>query len=226
MTDATQPGGDSASADDPWAVPEHRTSLDKGAASGTGRPSVHDQPTVTSMPGAGFAPPAGGTPPGGTAPGGPGPFDAMGSAVPPPPVAPTGPGAPGGYGYPGYPTGGYGWPGMPMQRQNGMGVAAMVLGILACCLFCLYGVVSVVLGILAIVFGIKGRQKAEQGMADNHGQAQAGLTMGIIGLVLGVAVIVLIAIGVTAAINSVPDDWEDEGSYGAHRPVATAPALR
>ncbi|MER7485781.1 DUF4190 domain-containing protein [Streptomyces sp. NPDC126497] len=236
MTDATQPGGDTGTGD-PWAPPERKTSPAGDPASGRPPqapatptvadglsaprpPSVHDQPTVAGMPGAGFAPPAGGTPPAGTTP-----FDAPGPVLPPPPVAPTGPGAPGGYGYPGYPPG-YGWPGVPVQRQNGMGVAAMVLGILACCLFCLYGVVSVVLGVLAIVFGIKGRRKAEQGLADNHGQAQAGLITGIVGLVLGIAVIVLIAIGVTAALNSEEDRWEDEDSYGAHGPVATAPALR
>ncbi|MFF9488719.1 DUF4190 domain-containing protein [Streptomyces sp. NPDC014676] len=238
MTDATQPGGDTG-AGDPWAPPEGRPSLDKDHTSGVGRPpqppatptvadglsapqppSVHNQPTIAGMPGAGFVPPVGATPPGGATP-----FDTQGSALPPPPVAPTGPGAPGGYGYPGYPPG-YGWPGMPGQRQNGMGVAAMVLGILACCLFCFYGVVSVVLGVLAIVFGIKGRKKAEQGLADNHGQAQAGLITGIIGLVLGIAVIVLIAIGVVAAINSEEDSWEDEDYYGAHRPAVTAPAFR
>ncbi|MDT0402266.1 DUF4190 domain-containing protein [Streptomyces edwardsiae] len=232
MTDATQPGGDT-NADDPWAAPDHRTSLDKDHTAGGGRPaqapatptvadgltaprppSVHDQPTVIGMPGAGFVPPAGATPPG-----------APGTALPPPPVGPNGPGAPGGYGYPGYPQG-YGWPGMPMQRENGMGIAAMVLGILACCLFCLYGIVSVVLGVLAIVFGVKGRQKAERGLADNHGQAQAGLIMGIIGLVLGIAVIILLAIGITAAINEGEDRGDDEDYYGAHRPVVTAPVLR
>ncbi|KOT27613.1 membrane protein [Streptomyces caelestis] len=238
MTDVTQPNGDTG-AGDPWAPPEDRTSLDKDRAPGAGRPpqspatptvaeglaapqppSVHDQPTVAGMPGAGFVPPADARPPAGAAP-----FDTQGSMLPPPPVAPTGPGAPGGYGHPGYPPG-YGWPGMPVQRQNGMGTAAMVLGILACCLFCMYGVVSVVLGVLAIVFGIKGRRKAEEGLADNHGQAQAGLITGIIGLVLGIAVIVLIAVGITAAINSEEDGWEDEDYYGAHRPAATAPVLR
>lgn len=145
--------------------------------------------------------------------------------MPPPPVAPGGPGAPGGYGYPGYGQG-YGWPGMPMPPQNGMGTASMVLGILACALFCLYGVVSVVLGILAIVFGIKGRRKAESGVANNHGQAQAGFVMGIIGVILGIAVIVLIAVGITAAIND--DSYDDDPYYGPARPapvpVATAMA--
>ncbi|WP_031039645.1 DUF4190 domain-containing protein [Streptomyces sp. NRRL F-5650] len=213
MTDAIRPDGDSADGHDPWAPPESGPSLDKGAAAGPEQepprppasdgpppwqppPGVHDQATVTSMPGGGF----------------PGP----GSAVPPPPVAPDGAGAPGGYGYPGYGHG-YGWPGMPMAPQNGMGTASMVLGILACALFCVYGVVSLVLGVLAIVFGVKGRRKAELGLANNHGQAQAGFVMGIVGVVLGVAVIVLIAVGITAAIND--DSFDDDPYYGAARAV-------
>lgn len=208
MTDATQPDGGSH---DPWAPPESAPSLDKNPTPQP--PSVHDQATVTSMPG--FTPPTG-TPH----------FDQSGTgtgAVPPPPVAPTGPGAPGGYGYPGYPQSGYGWPGMPVAPQNGLGIAAMVLGIVSCTLFCLYGVVSLVTGILAVVFGIKGRKRAEAGVATNHGQAQAGLIMGIIGIILGITVIVLIAVGITAAINS---DRDDDPYYGAVGPVATAPSHR
>ncbi|MET9392400.1 DUF4190 domain-containing protein [Streptomyces sp. NPDC006624] len=211
MTDPTQPDG--GGGHDPWAPPEHKPSLDKNPAPGP--PSVHDQATVTSMPSVGFTPPVG-TPP----------FDGTGSgaAVPPPPVAPTGP-ATGGYGYPGYPQSGYGWPGMPPAPQNGLGIAAMVLGIVSCTLFCLYGVVSLVTGILAVVFGIKGRKRAEAGVATNHGQAQAGLIMGIIGIILGIAVIVLIAVGITAAINS-DDPYDEDPYYGALAPVATAPLQR
>ncbi|MFD5908515.1 DUF4190 domain-containing protein [Streptomyces massasporeus] len=219
MTDATQPDGGGGAGHDPWAPPEHTPSLDKHQPPTAGPPSVHDQATVTSMPG--FTPPTG-TPqydPSGTATG----------AVPPPPVAPTGPGAPGGYGYPGYPQSGYtqsgyGWPGMPPAPQNGLGIAAMVLGIVSCTLFCLYGVVSLITGILAVVFGIKGRKRAEAGVATNHGQAQAGLIMGIIGIILGIAVIVLIAVGITAAINS--DSYDDDPYYGTLGPVATAASHR
>ncbi|WP_298552039.1 DUF4190 domain-containing protein, partial [Streptomyces luteogriseus] len=133
------------------------------------------------------------------------------------------------YGYPGYPQSGYpqsgyGWPGMPPAPQNGLGIAAMVLGIVSCTLFCLYGVVSLVTGILAVVFGLKGRKRAEAGVATNHGQAQAGLIMGIIGIILGIAVIVLIAVGITAAINS--DDYDDDPYYGTLGPVATAASHR
>ncbi|PZT68437.1 DUF4190 domain-containing protein [Streptomyces sp. SW4] len=242
MTDAHQPDRDAAGGQDPWAPPESRPSLDKDRDAATGRPpaaggppgqqppSVHDQATVTSMPAAGYPPPpaASATPPGGTAPQA-DPFAAPGAAVPPPPVAPGGPAPHGGstgsgYGYPGYPQS-YGWPGGPMgpQPQNGMGIAAMVLGILACCLFCFYGVVSVVLGILAIVFGVKGRRRAERGEATNHGQAQAGLVMGVIGLVLGIAVLVLLAVGITAAINSDSDSYDDP-YYGAGAPAAVSVA--
>ncbi|AQS67283.1 DUF4190 domain-containing protein [Streptomyces pactum] len=210
MTDARQPGGDSSGAHDPWSPPESRPSLDKGPDAGAGPPpSVHDQATMASMPAPGYGAPQG--------------------AVPPPPVAPGGPGAPGGYGYPGYPghpghPQGYGWPGLPLPPQNGAGTTAMVLGILACCMFCAYGVVSLVLGILAVVFGVKGRRKAERGEATNHGQAQAGFIMGIIGIVLGVAVMALIAIGITAAVN---DDSEYEDPYyGAPRPAAVSVATQ
>ncbi|MEV5985123.1 DUF4190 domain-containing protein [Streptomyces sp. NPDC052051] len=127
-----------------------------------------------------------------------------GFPVPPPPIAPTGPGAVP-YDASGY-YAGYGWPGMPMQPRNGFGIAALVLGILSVCLFCAYGVVSVVLGILAVVFGVKGRKRADQGEADNYGQAQAGFVLGIIGLALGVAVITLMIIGFLFAFTYFPTD--------------------
>jgi hypothetical protein len=221
MSDGTQPSGDGR---DPWAPPESGPSLEKSPPPS---PAVHDQATVTSGPndGYGFPPPPPAPAPGygypapqqGAPIGGPG-------SVPPPPIGPEGPGVPVGYGYPSYPQGpqGYGGWAPPMPPQNGMGVAAMVLGILSCALFCMYGILSLVLGILAIVFGIKGRKRAARGEATNHGQAQAGFIMGIIGTILGVAVIVLLAIGITAAINSDDDSDYYDGSLAV---VAVAPVV-
>ncbi|MDH6587603.1 hypothetical protein M2161_006709 [Streptomyces sp. SAI-133] len=209
MTDGTQSGGDR----DPWAPPESGPSLEKSPSPGAGQPpspSVHDQPTMTSGPNDayGFPPPAAAPP---------APTPGYGYPVPPPPLGPEGPGAPVGYGYPSYPQGpqGYGGWAPPKPPQNGMGVAAMVLGILSCALFCMYGILSLVLGVLAIIFGIKGRKRAELGEATNHGQAQAGFIMGIIGTILGIAVIVLLAIGITAAINSEDDSDYYDGSLAA-----------
>ncbi|EDY57303.1 integral membrane protein [Streptomyces sviceus ATCC 29083] len=221
MTDGTQSSGDGR---DPWAPPESGPSLEKSPSPGAGQPpSVHDQATVTSVPNDGFPPP--GAAPGygypapeqSGIPGGP-------ASVPPPPIGPEGPGAPVGYGYPAYPQSpqGYGGWAPPVPPQNGMGVAAMVLGILSCALFCMYGILSLVLGVLAIVFGIKGRKRAERGEATNRGQAQAGFIMGIIGTILGVAVVVLLIIGITAAINSEDDSDYYDGSLAV---VATAPSV-
>lgn len=75
-------------------------------------------------------------------------------------------------------------PSMPAARvgtgpQNGMGSAALTLGILG--FFCFPLIASV----LAIIFGRIGMTRAEQGLATNGGAAKAGFILGIIGLVLG-----------------------------------------
>lgn len=193
---SAQPGGYEPK--DPWAPPENRAPQDrvdlgKPAQGAQPGPQLHSEPTVTSMPS-------------------PGPYAAPGAgsgAVPPPPIAPGGPaqtapgafgvpstgagtgygyppapgaGAPG-YGYPGYP-GGASW-GMANASQNGMGTAAMVLGILAVCLCWCYGLPGVVMGVLALIFGVIGRKRYQRGEATNNGQALAGLILGAIGTVLG-----------------------------------------
>jgi len=81
-------------------------------------------------------------------------------------------------------------------QQNGMGTAALVLGILglvAC------GGFTIILPLLATVFGAIGRKKADQGLANNKGSATAGLVMGIIGLAIGLSWVVLALIGTVTA---------------------------
>lgn len=152
----------------------------------------------------GFYPPpdpataAGGPPPNPFAP------PAHDGAVPPPPIAPDGPGQvpygyPGGYGYPSHPHYGggapglYGWGAPGAGDSNGMGVASLVLGILADVLFCLWPL-AVVLGILGVVFGAIGRGKARRGEASNPGQALAGIICGAVGIVLAVGLGVLVIV--------------------------------
>ncbi|KIF77014.1 hypothetical protein QR77_30475 [Streptomyces sp. 150FB] len=222
---------------DPWAPPEDRTSLNKPAAPAPQAPagggSVHDQPTAVGMPPAVPGQAAGAVPP--PPPNAPGPYGYP--SVPPAPTAPSAadPYASGaGYGYPvsggagypdpGYPGAGYPDPGYPgagyptpyaapgwqQQPANGMGVAAMVLGIVSICLFCLYGVVGIVLGVLALIFGILGKKRAERGEATNRGQAKAGIILGSIGIVIGLVVIGLLAWGITEAVKHSPDDTYDD----------------
>ena len=138
---------------------------------------------------------------------------AHGEPVPPPPIGPEGPGQvpygyPGGYGYPagpsypagpgypaapGYPGAGpvshgapgyYGWPGMAPASSNGMGTAALVLGIISDVVFCLWPI-SILLGVLALIFGFVSRAKVTRGEATNAGQALAGIICGAVGIVLG-----------------------------------------
>jgi hypothetical protein len=83
----------------------------------------------------------------------------------------------------GYEYGGYGAP--PVRRRNGMGVAALVLGIVGF----LIGPCS----ILAIVFGRIGLNRAAHGEATNRGMAQAGFVLGIVTLVLWILGLILVA---------------------------------
>jgi hypothetical protein len=71
------------------------------------------------------------------------------------------------------------------------GIASIVLGL--CCP--LLGIPAAVAG---IVLGARGRTKADQGLASNRGQAQAGLICGITGGVIG---IVNAIVGVVSYLN-------------------------
>ncbi|MGA4846421.1 DUF4190 domain-containing protein [Streptomyces sp. G5(2025)] len=93
-----------------------------------------------------------------------------------------------GYAGQGYP--GYGWPAMPVAPANGIGVAGLVLGIIAAAGFCLWPL-AIVLGILAVIFGAVGRGKARRGEATNGGQALAGIICGVVGIALGAALLVI-----------------------------------
>ncbi|MEU4266923.1 DUF4190 domain-containing protein [Streptomyces sp. NPDC026092] len=173
---------------DPWAPPNRDgVELSKPATPAPtpqDRPPVHDQPTMTAMP-------TGEVPPPPVAPGGPAPTSSYGYGYPTaPPVTPVAPVASSGYGYPGYPgygtggaVGGYGQQGWQQPPSNGMGTAAMVLGIIAVVGFCMYGL-GIVLGILALVFGVIGRKKVTRGEANNGGMATAGIVLGAIGILV------------------------------------------
>ncbi len=70
--------------------------------------------------------------------------------------------------------------------QNGMGTAALVLGILG-----ILGCFPLLFPILAIVFGKMGMGRAEQGLATNGGAAKAGFWLGIVGLVLWLLLLII-----------------------------------
>ncbi|MEU1333905.1 DUF4190 domain-containing protein [Streptomyces sp. NPDC005865] len=226
---------------DPWAPPaEDAKAPGRGPGAAGGSASVHDQWTVTSMPGAypppvqgpgphaappvgnPFAAPGEPVPPPPISPDGPGrmPYGyeygyGHGYGYPGPPGGAPGYGYPGQPGYPGYQGApgapGYGWPALPMAPANGMGVTALVLGIIAAVGFCLWPL-AIVVGILAVIFGAVGRGKVRRGEATNGGQALAGIICGAAGVVLSVAVLVILLV--------VPD--EDTDAARSEAPTVTA----
>lgn len=71
--------------------------------------------------------------------------------------------------------------------RNGLGTAALVLGLVALPLCLLIGP-----AVLAIVFGVMGMRRAQRGEATNRGMALAGTILGGVSLALGAAFIWLI----------------------------------
>jgi hypothetical protein len=78
------------------------------------------------------------------------------------------------------------------QPNNTLGLLAMILGIASIPLACCW--LGIPLGVAAIVTGVLGKQKADQGQATNRGQAVAGLYTGIAGAGLTLLLIILVAV--------------------------------
>ncbi|HEY0697710.1 MAG TPA: hypothetical protein VGD43_07850 [Micromonospora sp.] len=88
---------------------------------------------------------------------------------------------------PGYPAATYG---APAQGQNNtLGLLSMILGIAAIPLLCCFNI-GILVGIAAAVLGVLGKQKADQGLASNRGQAMAGLICGVVAVGLGILAII------------------------------------
>lgn len=110
---------------------------------------------------------------------------------PPPPNPysyPPGP-YPGGYPPPPPPYGDY-YPGAPVAPRNGLGIAALVVAIIALVAsFSIAG--GVVLGIVAVILGFMGRSRVSRGEANNGGVALAGIILGAVAIVVGLAFIAI-----------------------------------
>lgn len=232
MSDNTELPGGGPVPRDPWAPPDSR--VDLGKQTGDARPpTVHDQQTVTSMPGVGTGQEPWAGPGTGPIPApGPSGFGPPQAGVPAPPIAPNGPGQPAGpegqYGYPAQPAaqyGGYpGYPGYGAQPgwvpapANGLGIAAMVLGIIGVVAFCMWGL-GVLLGLLALIFGIVGHGRAKRGEATNSGMALAGIILGAVSIVFGALFLGFLIWGVSQA-----EDRDRERNYDSEYgdPYATS----
>lgn len=106
-----------------------------------------------------------------------------------------GPGQPPAYPQPGvtgYPTPGGqpGWAAQTAPPRNGLGIAALVLGILSIP-FALSGFLGIILGAIGLILGIVALNRAKRGEATNRGVATAGTVLSALGVVFGIAMAVL-----------------------------------
>lgn len=99
------------------------------------------------------------------------------------------------------------------QARNGLGVAALVCGIVGLVLSVipLLFVVGFPLGILGVVFGAIGWRRGNRKEATNRGMAIAGLVTGLIAIVI--AIIAIASIG--SAVDSLNNDLNKANSASA-----------
>jgi len=78
------------------------------------------------------------------------------------------------------------YPGVPATPRNGLGIAALVVGVIG-----LLGSISVVggvvLGIAAVIMGLVARGRARRGESTNGGVALGGVVVGVLAIIAGLA---------------------------------------
>ena len=93
------------------------------------------------------------------------------------------------------------------KDKKGFSIAALVLGIIAIVLCCIW-YISVPCGILAIIFGIIGIKSSKKGMSI------AGLITGAIGLVISILIfIALVFLGMVIGLSEGLDGLDYDSSY-------------
>lgn len=133
------------------------------------------------------------------------------SPPPPGPPPPQYGGYPGGYPpppqqpYPDYPP--------PTGPKNGLGIASLVVAIIA--LLSVFG--GIVLGVVAVVLGFLGRGRAKRGEATNGGMAVAGIALGLLSIIeaivfIGLAVWGFDEVGGTDYLDCLSNAGNDQQS--------------
>jgi Domain of unknown function (DUF4190) len=90
---------------------------------------------------------------------------------------------------PGHPPPYYAPP-QPVAPKNGLAIAALVLAVIG--LLCVATVFApIILGVVAVILGVVGRGRVQRGLADNGGVAIAGIVLGCLAIVVGLAFIAI-----------------------------------
>lgn len=90
----------------------------------------------------------------------------------------------------------------PTNDKKGFSIAALVLGIIALVLCCIW-YVSIPCGIIALILGIIGLKSSKRGMSI------AGIITGVIGMILSIVLLISIVMLGVSIFNSAKDAIED-----------------
>lgn len=94
----------------------------------------------------------------------------------------------------------------PEKDRKGLAIAAMVLGIVALVLFCIW-YISIPCAILSIIFGILSLKSSRRGMAI------AGISTGAVGVILTIIlyvfIFVVVGVGTYSGLKNLIEDYED-----------------
>jgi hypothetical protein len=108
------------------------------------------------------------------------------------------------------------------RRRNGMGTAALVIGVVALVLAVLviFFPIAALLGVIGAIFGIIGMRRATRGEADNRPHAVGGVVTGLLAVAIAVAIGVRLGTFINdhqgdfrrfwSCITSAPTDAEQE----------------
>ncbi|MFI0710619.1 DUF4190 domain-containing protein [Streptomyces inhibens] len=106
----------------------------------------------------------------------------------------------------------------PQAARNGLGVAALILGIIGALsgipmiLFWLAGP----LGILALIFGLVGLSRVKKGQATNKGVAVTGTILGGLALILAVVGIIVTVLAVNKAVDEVNKEFDKQSGSSSN----------
>lgn len=93
-----------------------------------------------------------------------------------------------------------------IKDKKGFAIAALVLGIVAIVLSCLW-YISIPCGILALIFGILGRKSSKKGMSI------AGLVTGVIGMIISIIILVVLIVNIFSAVNDFTENVDIDPGY-------------
>lgn len=90
----------------------------------------------------------------------------------------------------------------PPKPKNGMGIAALVFGILGILTCWWLPIIGFLFGLLAVIFGVIGRGRVRKMVATNGGVALTGLVLGLLSVIVNIILMIVVGVGLFAFFQS------------------------